>query len=1542
MNTRLNDVKIKTRLIAICLILVTIPVLVLGFASYNATKSGINEQSSVLLQQEALLAKAQVESNYDMIQQKLESDLQVARSHYQEHLEYADRRTQRVAVHPDVISSFNDPGSLHSVLAGIAKNEGFNILTVTDTKGTVIARASSTKTGDTFVPDLVRKGTIGGFAATEIIDSQYLANEGLSGKVGVGKEGMALTSVYPVVVDGATVGAVVGGYILNYNYEIVDSVQSIIGGTATIFQDNLRISTNVLNEEGDRAVGTTVSSTVYDTVVNGGGAFYGKAWVVNADYQTAYEPIKNSDGKAIGILYVGVKQVEFQDDMMNSLAEVVIGKTGYVYLLDTDGNYVLSSGRQRDGDNIWNAKDASGAYFIQEICNKGKALTGDETFVQDYMWQNSGENEARLKLAAIAYSPEFDWVIGASCYDNDFADPVTKVRNVTIIVCIIAIIAGALVAYFFANSITNPLNEVMIGANRIRDGDFGYDIQVDSKDELGDLARTFGDMKGTLQAMVGDVNMLAQAGIDGKLDVRADASKHGGDFGMLVQGVNGTLDAVIGPLNVAAEYVDRISKGDIPMRIVDEYKGDFNEIKNNLNALIGGVGEVTRISQEIAAGNLAVTVEKRSEQDDLMKSMATMVDSIKALRDDVDMLAVAGVAGKLDVRADATKHGGDFQKIIVGVNETLDAVIGPMNVAAEYMDRISKGDIPEPITEVYKGDFNEIKNNLNVCISAISGIVAEMGMLSQSAVDGKLNVRGDASRFGGDFGQIVIGVNDTVDALAGPLKVAVGAVNDIGEGTVPETLNLDEFNGDVRLMAEQVNNVSETMRNLLDETNALVESAVSGRLGERADASKFAGGWNDLIGGVNSTVDTLVGHIDAIPAPAMLIDEDFNINFMSKAGADMVGLSQEQLIGQKCYDHFKTDDCRTANCACARAMSSGVAETRETDAHPGGEGLSIAYTGVPVRNQAGKTIGALEVVMDQTEIKRAMDDASEKVAYLNNVPTPVMVINKDMDVQYMNPAGAAAVGMTPETCVGQKCFSLFNTEHCNTPECRTARAMKEDGVFTSDTMAHASGTDLPIRYTGAPIKDAAGNIIGGLEYVNDITEENQAVAEVGRLVEAAVAGNLDARGDPDNYDIAGFKNIVQGINDTMDAVVEPVKEVVRIVTAYAEGRLDARVELDARGEFERLGETLNQFGDDLQAIVAEAGRLAGLAADGDLTAEVEIEVKGDYNSMLNSVNALIGVLSDTITSTRGVGERVLGTAQGLSSAAQEMNAGMEQLASASQQVAEGSQRLAELAQNASRDIAEVASQVEQTSVNASESAEKGDEAVRISNEVQDAASQTLEGLTNIQEGVSKTSETVGEMNTAIEKVGSMGEVITDVADQTNMLGLNAAIEAARAGEAGKGFAVVADAVKNLAEKVKDAAAESAVAVERIQESGENAITVTETAVDESVKGGELLHVALDGVDRVTEALGGVNTMIQEIDSGAKSATDIVKTVVANIDEVASVSEESASASEESSSAVQEQTSAIQELTAEAQGLSDIAQMLMNDLNKFKTRDITAA
>ena len=137
--------------------------------------------------------------------------------------------------------------------------------------------------------------------------------------------------------------------------------------------------------------------------------------------------------------------------------------------------------------------------------------------------------------------------------------------------------------------------------------------------------------------LIEDMTALSHAAVEGDLAKRADAGKHNGDYRKIAEGVNATLDAVVDPLKVAAIYVDRISKGDIPPTITDTYKGDFNEIKNNLNVLVDAMHEVTAVATEIAGGNYG-KIKGRSPQDKLMQAMASMVDGLTNVASNIQLV----------------------------------------------------------------------------------------------------------------------------------------------------------------------------------------------------------------------------------------------------------------------------------------------------------------------------------------------------------------------------------------------------------------------------------------------------------------------------------------------------------------------------------------------------------------------------------------------------------------------------------------------------------------------------------------------------------------------------------------------------------------------------------------------------------------------------------------------------------------------------------------------------------------------------------------
>ncbi len=372
------------------------------------------------------------------------------------------------------------------------------------------------------------------------------------------------------------------------------------------------------------------------------------------------------------------------------------------------------------------------------------------------------------------------------------------------------------------DAVIGPLNVSADYVDKISKGNIPPRITDSYNGDFNIIKKNLNTCIDAVNALVADANLLAKAAVEGKLSTRADAGKHSGDYGKIIQGVNATLDAVIGPLNVSADYVDKISKGNIPPRITDSYNGDFNIIKNNLN---------------------------------------TCIDAVNALVADANLLAKAAVEGKLSTRADAGKHGGDFGKIVQGVNATLDAVIGPLNVSADYVDKISKGNIPPRITDNYNGDFNIIKKNLNTCIDAVNALVADANLLAKAAVEGKLATRADASKHSGDYGKIVEGVNATLDAVIGPLNVSADYVDKISKGNIPPRIT-DNYNGDFNIIKKNLNTCIDAVNALVADANLLAKAAVEGKLATRADASKHSGDYGKIVEGVNATLDAVIGPLN--------------------------------------------------------------------------------------------------------------------------------------------------------------------------------------------------------------------------------------------------------------------------------------------------------------------------------------------------------------------------------------------------------------------------------------------------------------------------------------------------------------------------------------------------------------------------------------------------------------------------------------------------------------------------------------------------------
>jgi methyl-accepting chemotaxis protein len=291
----------------------------------------------------------------------------------------------------------------------------------------------------------------------------------------------------------------------------------------------------------------------------------------------------------------------------------------------------------------------------------------------------------------------------------------------------------------------------------------------------------------TLAALTGEMQRLCDATVEGKLQTRANPDMVSHEFRPILERTNKLIDAFVAPINVTAEYVDRISKGDIPPKITDNYNGDFNEIKHNLNSCI-----------DVMNG--------------LLRETAALIQATQE--------------GKLQTRGNAKQFAGGWGELVSGVNKLIDAFVTPINVTADYVDRISKGNIPPKITDAYHGDFNLIKNNLNQCIDAVNAMSADAVMLAKAAVEGKLQTRADASKHEGDYRKIVQGVNDTLDAVIGPLNDAAKALKAMAAKDFTRPIDGD-YAGDFKALKNAVNAVVENVRSAIGQ---ITESA--GQFGE--------------------------------------------------------------------------------------------------------------------------------------------------------------------------------------------------------------------------------------------------------------------------------------------------------------------------------------------------------------------------------------------------------------------------------------------------------------------------------------------------------------------------------------------------------------------------------------------------------------------------------------------------------------------------------------------------------------------------------------
>lgn len=352
---------------------------------------------------------------------------------------------------------------------------------------------------------------------------------------------------------------------------------------------------------------------------------------------------------------------------------------------------------------------------------------------------------------------------------------------------------------------------------------------------------------------------------------------------------------------------------------------------------------------------------------------------------------------------------------------------------------------------------------------------------------------------------------------------------------------------------------------------------------------------------------------------------------------------------------------------------------------------------------------------------------------------------------------------------------------------------------------------------------------------------------------------------------------------------------------------------------------------DLGVVLVEAGQ-------GDLTVRATAPHDDEIGLLVNESNGLISSLSGIALQLRTSAESVTNMATQLSASSQEISASSMEISTSVQQVAHG-------AELQSRKVEETSSAIESISDAVTQIADRAMQASRMS----DAAAQyALHGEQSNDQAMSKINEALDAIMTlsaSVEKLGKRSneighivDVITTIADQTNLLSLNAAIEAARAGESGRGFSVVAEEVRKLAEGSGKAAEQIGELIKEVQLETSTALKYMQIGTTEVRLGAEVVGHSGEALRQITDAVTKTAELAQDIADTtarqAKRASEIDRAM----HDIAAVVEENAASAQETAAATEQQTACMEEISSSAQDLADTAQRLEKSAMQFKTSE----
>jgi HAMP domain-containing protein/signal transduction histidine kinase/CheY-like chemotaxis protein len=849
-----------------------------------------------------------------------------------------------------------------------------------------------------------------------------------------------------------------------------------------------------------------------------------------------------------------------------------------------------------------------------------------------------------------------------------------------------------------AGNLTSQVRNIADVTKAVAAGDLSKKITVDVKGEVLELKSTINTMVDQLRSFAAEVTRVAtEVGTEGKLGGQADVQGVSGTWKDLTESVNFMAGNLTSQVRNIADVTKAVAAGDLSKKITVDVKGEVLELKSTINTMVDQLSsfaaEVTRVAREVGtegklggqadvqgvsgtwkdltesvnsmasnltnqvrniadvtkavqAGDLSrkITVDVKGEILELKNTINTMVDQLSSFAAEVTRVArEVGTEGKLGGQAEVKGVSGTWKDLTDNVNSMAGNLTSQVRNIADVTKAVAAGDLSKKITVDVKGEILELKSTINTMVDQLSSFAAEVTRVAtEVGTEGKLGGQADVQGVAGTWKDLTESVNFMAGNLTSQVRNIADVTTAVAAGDLSKKITVD-VKGEILELKNTINTMVDTLRSFASEvTRVAREVGTEGKLGGQADVQGVAGTWKDLTENVNFMAGNLTSQVRNIADVTKAVAAG---DLSRKITVDVKG----EVLELKSTINTMVDTLRSFAAEVTR-----VAREVGTEGKLGGQADVQGVAGTwkdlteSVNFMAGNLTSQVRNIADVTKAVQA-GDLSKKITV--DVKGEVLELKSTINtmVDQLRSFAAEVTRVAREVGTEGRLGGQADVQGVSgTWKDLTESVNFMAGNLTSQvrniaevTTAVAAG-DLSKKIT----VDVKGEILELKNTVNTMVDQLRSfAAEVTRVArEVGTEGRLGGQADVPG--VSGvWKDLTDNVNSMAGNLTSQVRGIAKVVTAVANGDLEQKLTVKAKGEIAALADTINSMTDTLATFAEQVTTVAReVGVEGKLGGQAKVPgAAGTWKDLTENVNELAANLT---TQVRAIADVATAVTQG--------------------------------------------------------------------------------------------------------------------------------------------------------------------------------------------------------------------------------------------------------------------------------------------------------